>query len=111
MLARLVFLVELGFGIAIASAKGLPYLKLHISLGFIMAMLLLLLALVAATKHLIVPVILGCAFAILLPLIGLKQFPIKFGPALGAIQYTHVAVAILSIGIAEMIYAKFKRAA
>lgn len=110
MLARLVFLVELGLGIAIASARGLAYLKLHMSLGFVMAMLLLLLALVAATKHQIVSVVLGCAFAIALPFIGLKQFPIKFGPALGAIQYAHVAVALLSIGIAEMIYARFKRA-
>lgn len=111
MLVRVLVLVELGLGIAIASAKGLPYLKLHIGLGFAMSLLLLLLAVVAATKRLVVPVVLGAAFAFLLPFIGLKQFPIKFGPTLGAIQYAHVVVALLTIGIAEMIYARLKKTA
>ena len=111
MLVRLLALVELGLGVAIASARGLPHLKVHIVLGFAMSLLLLLLAILAAFKRMAVPVILGAAFAFLLPYIGLKQFPIKFGPALGWIQYTHVIVALLTIGVAEMVYAKIRRTA
>lgn len=109
MLVRLIFLVELGLGIAIASAKGLPYLKLHIGLGFTMAFLLLMLGAVAAVQRMSLPVILSCVFAFLLPYVGLKQFPIKFGPALGAIQYTHVAIVLLAIGVAEFVFSRIKK--
>ncbi len=111
MLARVVFLVELGFGIAIASAKGLQYLHLHIGLGFAMSALLLLLAILAATKKLVVPVLLGCTFAIVLPWTGIEQLPIKLGASFRAIQGVHTAIAVLSIGVAEIIYAKLKRVA
>lgn len=109
MLARLIFLAELGFGIAIASAKGLQYLHLHIGLGFAMSALLLLLAILAATRKLVIPTLLGCTFAILLPWTGIEQLPIRLGTGFRAIQGVHTAIAVLSIGAAEIIYARFRR--
>lgn len=109
MLVRMIAVIELGLGIAIASAKGLAYLKIHMALGFAISLLLLLLAIVAAVKHRVLAVILGCSFAILLPFIGLKQFPIKFGPALGAVQYAHVAIALGAIGVAEFMNAAIRK--
>jgi hypothetical protein len=110
MLARLVFVVELGFGIAIASQKGLQYLKLHIGLGFAMAVMLLLLAVLAAIKKLVLPTLLGCTFAIVLPWTGIEQLPIRLAGGFRAIQAAHAVIAILSIGAAEIIYARVKRA-
>lgn len=109
MLVRLIWLVELGLGISLASAKGLAYVKLHIGLGFTLALLLFILAMIGLVKREIVPAILGIIFAVLLPYIGLQQFPIKFGPALGMIQYAHVVIVLLAIGVAEMLHAKIKR--
>ena len=109
MLVRMIFVIELALGIWIASIKGLPYLKLHMALGFGVSLLLLLLAIVAAIRKLVLPVILGSIFAILLPYVGIKQFPIRFAPALGPIQYAHVAVALAAIGAAEFIHARTAR--
>ena len=109
MLVRLIWLIELGLGIWIASIKGLPYVKVHIALGFAVALLLLLLALIAATRKLILPVVLGCGFAILLPSIGIEQFPLRFAPHLGPIQYAHVVVALATIGVAEYIHSAIRK--
>jgi len=109
MLARLLFLVELGFGIAIASAKGFQFVRLHIGLGFAMSILLLLLAILAATKKLVIPTLLGCTFAIVLPWTGIEQLPVRLAGGFRAIQGAHAAIAILSIGAAEIIYARFRR--
>ncbi|MGZ4787617.1 MAG: hypothetical protein ACXVZV_03715 [Terriglobales bacterium] len=111
MLVRLIALVEIGLGIWIASISGLPYLKAHIVLGFCVALLLLLLAVISFTRRQVMVGVLGAIFAGLLPAIGLKQFPLKFGSNLGAVQYAHVAIALLSIGVAEAMYGKIKRSA
>lgn len=110
MLVRLIWIIELGLGISIASAKGLAYVKLHIGLGFTMALVLFVLAMIGLVKRQVVAAILGIIFAVLLPYIGLQQFPIKFGPALGPIQYAHVVIALLAIGVAEMMHAKIRKA-
>jgi len=109
MLVRLIAVIELGLGVWIASAKGLPYLKMHIGLGFGMALLLLLLAIIAVTKRLFVPAVLGLIFAVLLPYLGLQQFPLKFGPQLGTVQYAHVLIALAAIGIAEMMNSAIRK--
>ena len=110
MLVRLIWLVELGLGIWIASIKGLPYLKLHIVLGFCTALLLLLLAMIAAVHKQVLAVILGCVFAVLLPFVALKQYPqLRFAPHLGPIQYAHVAVALAAIGVAEFTHAAIRK--
>jgi len=110
MLVRLIWLVELGLGIWIASIRGLPYLKLHMVLGFVVALLLLLLAIIAAVRKLVVPVVLGCVFAFLLPFVALKQFPaLRFAPHLGPMQYAHVVVALAAIGVAEFMHAALRK--
>jgi len=109
MLVRLIWLIELGLGIWIASIKGLPYLKLHMVLGFIMALLLLLLAMIAAVRRLVLPVVLGCGFAFLLPFVAVKQFPLRFASHLGPMQYAHVAIALATIGVAEFMHAAIRK--
>jgi len=111
MLVRLIALVEIGLGIWIVSISGLPYLKAHIVLGFCMALLLFLLALIGFNRHQVIVGVLGLIFAALLPATGLKQFPLKFGSNLGATQYAHAVIALLSIGVAEAMYGKIKRSA
>jgi hypothetical protein len=111
MLVRVIAIVEIGLGVWIASAKGLPYLKVHIALGFVMALSVLLLALIAAVKRVFGLFVVGTAFAILIPVVGFKQFPLKFGPALGAPQYLHVLIVLAAIGIAEALHGKIKRTA
>lgn len=111
MLVRLIAVIEIVLGVWIASVTGLPYLKVHIGLGFGMALLLFLLAMIAFVRHEVLVAVLGVAFAALLPFIGLKQFPLKFGASLGPIQYAHVVIGLAAIGIAEAIHAKIRRAA
>ena len=111
MLVRLIAVIELGLGVWIASASGLRYLHAHMGLGFLMALLVLILAIVAFTKRQLIVGVLGVIFAILLPAIGLRQFPLKFGPHVGAIQVAHVVVALASIGVAEALYGRIKRLA
>lgn len=109
MLVRLIALVELGLGAAIFLGKALPYMKLHIGLGFGMSFLLLLLAGVAALKKLTGPVLIGTILAFLLPYIGLKQLPINFGRAISPVQYAHVFIALAAIGAAEYIHAQIRK--
>ncbi|HVZ18735.1 MAG TPA: hypothetical protein VG897_16585 [Terriglobales bacterium] len=111
MLVRLIALIEIGLGIWIASISGLPYLKAHIGLGFVFALLLLLLAVTSFVQHQVSIGIVGLLFAILLPAVGLHQFPLRFGSNLGAIQYAHVLITFLSIGVAEAMYSRIKRSA
>jgi hypothetical protein len=110
MLVRLIALIELGLGAAIFMGKALPYLKLHIGLGFTMSFLLILLSGMAALKHLTVPVLAGTITAFLLPYIGLKQLPINFGRAISPMQYAHVFIALATIGAAEYINAEIRKA-
>jgi hypothetical protein len=72
--------------------------------------LLLLLAVISFARRQALIGVLGIIVAVLLPFIGLKQFPLKFGSAMGAIQYTHVVIALASIGVAEAMYGKIRRA-
>lgn len=110
-IVRLVAIVAIGLGIWIASLSGLPYLKLHIALGFVMALCLLLLAVIAAARRAIPLAVIGIIFAILIPVTGFKQFPLKFGSAMGAIQYVHVAIVLLAIGVAEALHGRIKKLA
>lgn len=111
MLVRLIAVVELVLGVSIASAKGLPYLKMHIGMGFAMALLVAVLAMIAAVRRAFVMAAIGIVFAVLLPVIGLQQFPLKFGPALGAVQYAHVLIALGAIGVAEALHGAIRKRA
>ena len=111
MLLRLTWLVGIVLGVLVSTGRGLPLLSSHIGLGFTVAALLLLLSIFGMARQYYPLGIVGVICAILLPVIGLKQFPLKFGSALGAVQIAHIVIALASIGVAEALNARLKRSA
>jgi len=109
MLVRIIALVELALGGAIASGRALSHLRLHIGLGFTISGLVLLLAIMAAVRKLPLPVILGALFAFLLPYGGVKQLPVRLGAAMDAVQIAHIVIALSTIGVAEFIHAQIRK--
>ena len=92
---------------AVAGRKGL--LGPHIGIGFCVATVVFVLAVIAMTKKVIVPGILGVVFALLLPVVGFMQLPLTFH-TMGAIQAAHIFLALAIIGVAERLYAAIQRA-
>ncbi len=109
MLVRLTAVLAIIFGILLLTGSA-EYLRLHIGIGFFLTGLVVLLAILALTRGAVGPGIGGIVFAFLLPYVGLKQFPLRFGFHLGWIQISHVVVALVTLGIAEMLYGKIRRA-
>lgn len=111
MLVRLAALVAIVLGILLLSGTNTEYLRVHIGIGFFLTGLVVLLAILALTKGAVGPAIVGIVFAFLLPYVGLKQFPLRFGVHLGWIQISHVIVALLTLGLAEMLHGRIRKAA
>ena len=111
MLIRLVAIFAIVLGILLLSGTNTEFLRIHIGVGFFLSTLVVLLAILALTRGAVVPAIVGILFAFLLPYVGLKQFPLKFGWQLGWIQISHVVVALVTLGVAEMLYGKLRRSA
>jgi len=110
MLARLLFVIELALGTYIWSAYGLPTLNIHIGLGFVMTLVVLVLAVIALARRMVILGVLGVLIALLTPYIGLKQIPaMAFMPSLGVIQVLHIISGLAAIGIAEAIGAKVRK--
>lgn len=110
MLVRAFGVLEIVLGVLIASAR-LELLSAHIALGFLVALYVLVLGIMACAKRAFGVGLVGVLFGILLPVIGLNQFPLKFGSQLGLIQVVHLVVALASIGIAEALYSSIRKAA
>ena len=110
MIVRVLFVVELVLGVLVAGVR-LQYLEVHIGLGFLVAICVALLAIMACMKRLFGLGIVGLFFAILLPITGFKQFPLKFGSQIGLIQIVHVVVALAAVGLAEALHAKLRKSA
>ncbi len=85
------------------------YLSPHIGFGFIVAMVVFVLSVMALMKKAVLPGILGVVFAVLLPVVGFMQLPLTFH-TLGAIQVVHIFLALAIIGVAERLYAAIQRA-
>jgi hypothetical protein len=111
MLVRLVAIIEIGLGIWIAAGSGFPYLKAHIGLGFVMALSVFLLAVIAAGRRVYGLAIIGIVLAILIPVVGFKQLPLPATGGMGAIQYAHVIAVLAAIGVAEALSGRLKRSA
>jgi len=111
MLVRLAGVVAIVLGIAVSTGRGLPLLNAHIGLGFVVALCLLLLAIIALTRGILGLGIVGLVLAVLLPVAGFLQFPLKFGTALGATQIGHVVIVLASLGIAEALAGGIRRRA
>ena len=86
MIVRVFFVVELILGVLLAGVR-LQYLPVNIGLGFLVAICVALLAIMACVKRMFGIGIVGLFFAILLPITGFKQFPLKFGAQIGLIWY------------------------
>ena len=110
MIVRVLFVVELVLGVLLAGVR-LQYLPAHIGLGFLVAICVALLAIMACVKRMFGIGIVGLFFAILLPITGFKQFPLKFGSQIGLIQIVHVVVALAAVGLAEALHARLRKAA
>ncbi len=108
MLVRVLGLAALVFGALVWTGRP-QYLGPHFGSGFIVAAVVFVLAVIALTKGGVVPGILGVVFAVLLPVVGLKQLPLTFH-TLGAIQVAHIALALAVIGVGESLYAAIRRA-
>jgi presenilin-like A22 family membrane protease len=107
MLVRALGLAALVFGALVWTGRA-QYLGAHFVSGFVVAAAVFVLAVIALTKSRVIPGILGVLFAVLLPVVGLKQLPLTFH-ALGAIQLAHIVLALAVIGVAESLFAAIRR--
>jgi hypothetical protein len=103
MLVRVLGLIAIVLGALLWTGRQ-ALLTSHIACGFLVAIVVFVLALIALTKKAVIPGILGVVFAVLLPLVGFMQLPLTFH-TLGAIQVAHIVLALLIIGVAERLYA------
>ena len=110
MLVRVVSLVLIVFGILIWSGNSPQLLGAHIGMGFLVAVLIGLLAVLALARRAWPLGILGLVAAAALPWVGLKQFPLAFRH-FGAMQIAHVLIVIAALGLAESSYAAIKKSA
>ncbi len=108
MLIRALSLVTIIFGIMIWLGIFPQLLASHIGLGFLIAIMLAALAVIALIKRALAMGILGLCAALLLPVIGLRQFPLAFRH-LGPIQVSHLIVVFAALGIAESTYQAIRR--
>jgi hypothetical protein len=109
MLVRVFGMAAIVLGAMLWSTGHQPYLAPHIGAGFLVAIVVFVLAVVALTRKAVLPGILGVVFALLLPVVGFMQFPLVFHE-LRAIQVVHVMLALLTIGVAERLFSAIHRA-
>jgi hypothetical protein len=110
MIVRVFFIVEIVLGILLTSVH-LQYLPMHMGFGFLVAICVAILAIIACVKRDFGIGVISLIFAILLPITGIKQFPLKFGSQIGLIQIVHVVVALAAVGLAEALHARIRKAA
>lgn len=109
MTVRLLFVVEVVLGGLLVTAR-LQFLQVHIGLGFLVAICVAALAVMAWVKRMLGIGVVGLLFAILLPVTGFKQFPLRFGSSIGLIQIVHVVVALAAVGLAEALHSRIRKA-
>jgi hypothetical protein len=108
MAVRVLGLASIALG-ALVWSEHQRYLAAHIGSGFLLAALVSVLAVMALLKKAVLPGILGVVFAVLLPVVGLKQLPLAFH-TLAPIQVVHIVLALLTIGVAERLYSAIRSA-
>ena len=81
----------------------------HIGLGFVVATVVFVMAIIAMIRKAVVPGILGVVFAMLLPVVGFMQLPL-IPHTMGAIQAAHIFLALAIIGVAERLYSAIQHA-
>jgi len=108
MLVRVLGLASIILG-ALLWAEHQQLLGAHIGIGFLVAIAIFVLSVIALTKKAVLPGILGVVFAVLLPLIGFMQLPLTFH-TMRAIQVVHIMVALSIIGLGERLYSAIRSA-
>lgn len=108
MLVRVVGVASIVLG-ALLWTDHREYLGPHIGSGFLVAMVVFVMAVIALTRKAIGPGILGVILAFLLPVLGFLQFPLTFH-SLRMIQVLHFVFALATIGVAESLYAAIRKA-
>jgi len=103
MLIRALSLAAIIFGIMVWLGSFPNLLQSHIAFGFLIALMLAVLSVIALLKRVFALGVLGLCAAVLLPAIGLRQFPLAFRH-LGPIQISHVVIVFAALGIAESTY-------
>jgi hypothetical protein len=106
MLVRVLGLAAIVLGALLWSGRP-QLLGPHIGGGFLVALVVLVLAVIALTKKAFVPGILGIVLACLLPVVGFMQLPLTFH-TLGAVQVVHIFLALMAIGTAERLYSAIR---
>lgn len=109
MLVRIVGLAAVVLGALLWWTDHRQYLGPHIGSGFLVAIIVFVMAVIALTKKAIGPGILGVILACLLPVLGFMQFPLAFH-TLHMIQVLHFVFALATIGVAESLYAAIRKA-
>jgi hypothetical protein len=109
MLIRALSLVTIVFGVMIWLGSFPQLLSAHIAIGFLIALMIAILAVIALSKRAFAFGILGLAAAVLLPVIGLRQFPLAFRH-LGPIQVSHIIIVFAALGVAESTYSAIRKA-
>ena len=108
MLMRVFALASIVFGIMVWLGSFPQLLASHIAIGFLIAIIVGILGVLALLRGAYALGILGLIAAFLLPVIGLRQFPLAFRH-LGAIQVSHIIVVFAALGIAESSYAAIRK--
>ncbi len=108
MLVRILGLTAIVVGALLWSGRQ-NLLGPHIGLGFVVATVVFVMAIIAMIRKAVVPGILGVVFAMLLPVVGFMQLPL-IPHTMGAIQVAHIFLALAIIGVAERLYSAIQRA-
>jgi hypothetical protein len=107
-LVSIIGLITLALGLWIWSGHGAPVVPWHIRLGFLLVLLLLTTAILAARAGApIGQVALAIILALLLPVVGLTQSRVLVGPSHWIVQVVHLAIAIAAIGVTQRLGAMF----
>ena len=109
MSIRIVGAIMLLLGVFFWVSQNLSLVIIHILIGFVLVLLLWILAYQAARAGVsTVLVVLVVAWGILLPILGLMQANLLPGPAHWVIHVVHLLVGMVAIGEAEIIALQIK---
>jgi hypothetical protein len=102
-------ILTLALGIWIWTGRGVPVIPWHIRLGFLLVLLLLVFAVLAARAGApIGRVALAIVLTLLLPVVGLTQSRFLVGPTHWIVQLFHLAIAFAAIGVTQSLAAVFR---
>lgn len=102
-------ILTLALGIWIWTGRGAPVIPWHIRLGFLLVLLLLTFAVMAARAGApIGRVALAVVLTLLLPVVGLTQSRILVGPTHWIIQLVHFGIAFAAIGVTQSLATVFR---